>query len=313
MTDRYDRARGALWGQAIGDALGTTFEFETANDIAARAPSAWPDELVGDGPFRLLPGQVTDDTELALALARSLVRRGGYDDEDAARSYVRWRGSNPFDAGMATTLAFGGLVGVSAAGDVRARASRTTQANGSLMRSSPLGIFGHALPREQLATFARNDSLLSHPDPVPQAACAVFVTTLADAIRTGDSGPVLFERAVAFAKGSPVGDTLEAARTALPESDGDKQGWVRIALQHAFFHLLHAKEPAGALVQTVLAGGDTDTNAAIAGALLGAVFGVGAFPPAWRRAVGACQSPRPPEYRCNDLDALADALVSLSS
>ena len=81
MTSRLERGSGALWGQAVGDALGTTVEFMDELGIATREPepSDWPTELVGAGPFRLLPGQITDDTELALALGRSLVRRGRYD------------------------------------------------------------------------------------------------------------------------------------------------------------------------------------------------------------------------------------------
>ncbi|MFZ5441901.1 MAG: ADP-ribosylglycohydrolase family protein [Myxococcota bacterium] len=307
MTTPDERARGALWGQAVGDALGTTVEFQDEFEIATRASSRWPDELIGQGPFRLLPGQITDDTELALALARSLVRRGTYDAEDVAQAYLRWYQSGPFDCGFATRQAFGAPA--KSADELRARASRQTQANGSLMRSSPLGLFGAALPRGELGALAAADSTLSHPDPVCQAACAVFVTTIADAITTGESGERLFSRALEFSAGGPVEDTLRAAREGLPRSDGDDQGWVRIALQHAFFHLLHATDFRAALVQTATRGGDTDTNAAIAGALLGARLGVEAIPASWRAAVRDCRPQRPAEYRCADLDVLALALL----
>lgn len=304
---RLERARGTLWGQAVGDALGTTVEFQDELGIATREPGPWPEALVGLGPFRLLPGQVTDDTELALALARSLVRRGAWDADDVAASYVRWFHSDPFDCGFATRQAFGG--DGARADQLRARASRKTQANGSLMRSSPLGIFGAALPRAELGRLAAADSALSHPDPVCQAACAVFVTTIADAITTGDAGPTLFARALEFSRGSPVEDTLLAARAELPRSDGENQGWVRIALQHAFFHLLHTTDFRAALVQTVVRGGDTDTNGAIAGALLGAALGVEAIPTDWRTTVRDCLPARPVEYRCADLDELAGQLL----
>lgn len=310
MTTRLERARGTMWGQAVGDALGTTVEFRDERQIAARAPDDWPRELIGQGPFSLLPGQITDDTELALALARSLVRRGRYDEDDAAASYVRWFRSEPFDCGMATRQAFGGSATPTAA-VLRARASATTQANGSLMRSSPLGVFGAGMDRQQLAALARTDSTLSHPDPVPQWACAVFVTTIADAIETGAPGPVLFERALDFARGSPVEETLLSAKSGLPISDGGNQGWVRLALQHAFFQLLHARDFEAALVQTIAKGGDTDTNAAITGALLGATWGEAAIPARWREAVRDCLPQRPVEYRCADLSALAETLSSL--
>jgi ADP-ribosylglycohydrolase len=102
------RARGALLGFACGDALGTTVEFHSRAAAQRRKGDAWPRDLVGGGPFRLLPGQVTDDTELMLALARSIVRCGRYDEDDAARAYLRWFESGPFDCGMATRAVFGG-------------------------------------------------------------------------------------------------------------------------------------------------------------------------------------------------------------
>ena len=311
MTTKLERATGALWGQAVGDALGTTVEFQTEQGIVSRRPSAWPHELIGEGPFQLIPGQVTDDTELALCLARSLVV-GRYDEEDVAGAYARWRRSEPFDCGMATDTAFGRHLdtGPGLAERMRQRANKKTQANGSLMRSSPLGLFGAAMPRAELAALAAKDSLLSHPDPVCQAACAVFVTTLADAIATGLDGPALYERALRFAGDSPVRDTLEAAAKGLPVSDGESQGWVRIALQHAFFHLKNSTDFEKAMIATVTRGGDTDTNAAIAGALLGGTLGVASIPLRWRQTVRDCLPQRPVEYRCADLSELAAALSS---
>jgi ADP-ribosylglycohydrolase len=302
------KARGVLWGQAVGDALGTTVEFESAQ--RARLPrGAWPREVVGGGPFGLVAGQVTDDTELALALARSLAKHGRYDEEEVAAAYASWRASGPFDCGQATDTAFGrGLVpGPGLAERMRQRASQKTQANGSLMRSSPLGVFGATLPRPALAELARADSRLSHPDPVCQAACAVFVTTIADALAGATD---LYARAVAFARDTPVHDTLLAAATGVPVSDGEHQGWVRVALQHAFFHLQRQTPFEEALVTVISHGGDTDTNAAIVGALLGAAQGVEAIPSRWRETVRACPSPRPAEYHCADLDALAATLAA---
>ena len=310
MTTKAERALGAMWGQAVGDALGTTVEFASAERIASRAKDAWPQEIIGQGPFSVAAGQVTDDTELALSLARSLARQGRYDEDDVAAAYVSWRRSEPFDCGMATDQAFGRGValGPGLAERLRARANHRTQANGSLMRSSPLGVFGAVLPREQLAELARRDSTLSHPDPVCQAACAVFVTTIADSITHGLGGDELYARALCFAADSVVRDTLEAAAHSLPDSDGDSQGWVRVALQHAFFHLKRSTDFEAALLQTISRGGDTDTNAAIAGALLGSVLGEAAIPQGWRETVRDCLSERPVEYRCTDLSELTAIL-----
>ena len=105
-------------------------------------------------------------------------------------------------------------------------------------------------------------------------------------------------------------ETLVACHEGLPESDAWSQGWVRIAMQHAYCHLLREAQLESALVETVLCGGDTDTNAAVVGGLLGAVRGVDAIPARWREAVVGCRSPRPAEYQCGDLLGVADGLFA---
>jgi hypothetical protein len=84
-------------------------------------------------------------------------------------------------------------------------------------------------------------------------------------------------------------ESLEAASQRPPRCDGEAQGWVRIALQNAFYELLHAGSLEEGVRRTVRRGGDTDTNAAIAGALLGAVHGREAVPAQWRQAILSCR------------------------
>jgi hypothetical protein len=92
---------------------------------------------------------------------------------------------------------------------------------------------------------------------------------------------------------------------------------VLVALQNAYFHLLHAESLAAGLSDTVMRGGDTDTNAAIAGALLGAVHGRDAIPSTWRRALLSCRPlsgtptahPRPMEFWPIDALELAERLL----
>lgn len=320
MNERLRRARGVLLGQAVGDALGTTVEFQSPEGIAARrAGDGWPARIVGEGPFGLAAGQVTDDTELALALARSLAAEGRYDADAVARAYVAWRRSEPFDCGQATHQAFG--VGdplpASLAERVRGRASQKTQANGALMRVSPLGVFGHAMDRAELAALAASDALLSHPHPLCQAASAVFTVTIAEALTRGLDGPTAYDFAVAFCRATPVAspalEVLEDVARVPPRYDDEKQGWVKLALGYAFFHLKHATHFDEALTAVVCAGGDTDTNGAITGALLGAVFGEDGVPAGWREAVLGCRTGRPAAYQCGDLPELAERLVAVGT
>ena len=81
MTTR-DRFLGCLLGLAVGDALGTTLEFKSRGSFTPIT------DMVGGGPFRLRPGQWTDDTSMALCLAGSLVEKGGFDAHDQMRRHV---------------------------------------------------------------------------------------------------------------------------------------------------------------------------------------------------------------------------------
>src|SRR5690349_12718602 len=92
------RARGCLLGQVAGDSLGALVEFRQPADIAGEYPQGVR-ELADGGRWELLAGQPTDDSELAQALARTLVECRGFDDEAVARAYVRWLQSEPFSVG----------------------------------------------------------------------------------------------------------------------------------------------------------------------------------------------------------------------
>lgn len=84
IMERSERYRGSLLGLAAGDALGTTLEFREPGSFASI------DDMIGGGPFRLKPGEWTDDTSMALCLAESLIERRGFDPRDQLQRYVRW-------------------------------------------------------------------------------------------------------------------------------------------------------------------------------------------------------------------------------
>jgi ADP-ribosylglycohydrolase/fructose-1,6-bisphosphatase/inositol monophosphatase family enzyme len=299
------RAQGALLGQVAGDALGGQVEFSSARTIRERHPRGLR-TLEDGGYWNTIAGQPTDDSELALMFARTLVRDGGMSRERVRRSYWGWLESGPFDVGLATEVGLTELPNVE------------SQANGALMRVSPLGIFGWRLPPEALARLAREDADITHPHPVCRDASAAFCVALAHAIRTGDGAEAAHAAALAWARAAKADPdvlaTLEAVSA--PPADFERQsGWVRTALQNAFHRALTAPSLEQGLVDTVMAGGDTDTNGAIAGALLGAVHGRGAVPAAWRSAVLTARAlpgtprPRPQCLWPVDCDDLAERLL----
>jgi ADP-ribosylglycohydrolase/fructose-1,6-bisphosphatase/inositol monophosphatase family enzyme len=317
-----DRAIGCLLGQVIGDSLGALVEFQRPGDIARRYPTGVRD-LRDGGVWDTLAGQPTDDSELALALARTLVGRRAYDPEAAAEAYGRWYASGPFDVGTATRAAFRAAADAPSekADAAAAAALRGAESNGSLMRVSPIGIW--AGDAGVAAHAARRDSALSHPHPVCVAACAAYVAAIAAGIGGADRAGML---AVAARAAEADGATAPAVAAALDDARGGRRpdsytrdmGRVLIAFQNAFYHLAHTASFETALVDTIARGGDTDTNAAIAGALLGAAVGRGPIPPRWTTVVLSCRPlthlaarhPRPAEYWPDDIPALAEALIA---
>jgi ADP-ribosylglycohydrolase len=299
------RAQGALLGQVAGDSLGALVEFWDEARIAAAYPDG-PRQLEDGGVWGTLAGQPTDDSEMALALARSIVADGGYTPETALGAYREWLGSAPFDVGGTVRAALTG------------RPKADSQANGSLMRVSPLGVFGHRAGSHRVAALARADSALTHPHPVCGDAAAAFSVAVAHGVATGDNDAA-YEAAVAWAGEAAdpaVRDALERAASRAPVLSGASIGWVLLALQNAFHELLHAPSLEAGVVATVRRGGDTDTNAAVTGALLGAVHGREAVPAQWRRRVLSCRPhvacggrPRPEAYWPTDVMELAERLL----
>jgi ADP-ribosyl-[dinitrogen reductase] hydrolase len=299
------RAQGALLGQLAGDALGGQVEFSSARTIRERYPEGLR-TLENGGYWGTIAGQPTDDGELALMLARTVVRDGGMTRERVRRSYWGWLESGPFDVGLTTEIGLTELPNVE------------SQANGALMRVSPLGIFGWRMSADELARLAREDADITHPHPVCRDASAAFCVALAHAIRTGEGAEAAHGAALAWARAASADpDVIEILEgVSDPPADFARQsGWVRTALQNAFHRALNAATLEQGLVDTVMAGGDTDTNGAIAGALLGAVHGRDAVPDAWRRAVHTARAlpgtprPRPQCLWPVDCDELAERLL----
>jgi len=298
---QVSHAQGALLGQVIGDSLGSLVEGKPAPEIAQLYPQGVR-SLADGGVYKLLAGQPTDDSEMAITLARALVRDRKHDPERVLDAYRAWLTSRPVDVGMTTER---GLLG---------RGDAASESNGSLMRVSPLGIWAAGDPR-RAAKAARADSALTHPNPVCVEACAGYAAAIAVGVGGGDRNAML-EAALEHSSG-PARAAIMLGGTSTPPADFfTKQGSALVALQNAFYALFHESLEEG-LVRTVGQGGDTDTNAAIAGALLGAAQGREAVPPRWILPVLACRPmaecgalrPRPSEYWPDDVLELAEALL----
>ena len=300
---RLARAQGCLLGQVIGDSLGSLVEFKSAAEIARLYP-AGVRALADGGVYHTIAGQPTDDSEMALALARCLVANKEFLPEKVLDAYRDWMTTRPVDIGTTTER---GLLGLN---------TTDSESNGSLMRVSPLGVWAAGDPARAAAA-ARQDSALTHRNPVCVEACAAYAAAIAAGIAgegtEEDRRSSMREAALANCRGK----AREAIERGKPPADFQgRMGWVLVALQNAFFHLKNSSFE-NALMATVAQGGDTDTNAAICGALLGAASGRNAIPSRWVLPVLACRStvdagaprPRPAAYWPDDILELAEALL----
>jgi ADP-ribosylglycohydrolase len=258
-----DRYRGCLLGVALGDALGAPYEFFSPPFEVARR--------FRPGVFGTAPGHPTDDSTLAVACAEALLEAAGTEAAPGqppagfAAGYVRrlvaWATSDPPDIGNQTRRAVGAWQAGHPPPDDDA-----AQGNGSLMAVAPVGLRFAGDPGAARATaeaFAR----LTHPSAAAAGCNVTYVELVAAAVRgrltAGDLDP----------------DTVAPAP---PGADpaGSGRGWCRLTLHLAVRALADAAAlgPFEALVRLVARGGDTDTNAAVAGGLLGAVHGSSAWP-----------------------------------
>ncbi len=308
-----DRAAGCLLGQIAGDSLGSLVEFYTEEQISREYPQGVR-VLADGGVWDLLAGQPTDDSELALALARTLSRAKlwakSYNQGEARAGYKVWLDSKPFDCGRTTMK---GLLG---------QPDFSSEANGALMRVSPLGIFGQGATLKQVAEWARLDAEITHPNPVCVAVNSLFVAAIAYAVSAQVTPQGLYQAVLSWVDyleaPSKVKTVTLAAESELPADYQTNMGHVLIAWQNALYQLLHADSLEEGVVATVQKGGDTDTNAAITGALLGAVYGQQKIPSQWKEAVLRCRPsvdsvgtshPRPPAYWPTDVVELACSLA----
>lgn len=279
-----ERAVGCLLGLACGDALGGPVEFKDRSEISATFPNGVR-EFVGGGWLDLAPGEITDDTQMTLALARSLTP-GGLDLELTAAEFLAWYRTNPKDVGNTTRAALAllskGVPPMEAGSRVSAEMGDRGAGNGSVMRCAPVAI-----------------RFFNDPDGLVAASIASAAITHAD--RRCTWGAVAINQAIAhLLRGEGLGGLLDAAargvgdhavRAAVlgaadrPRENVRAGGFVLDTVAAALWCLLNEDGFEEAVVAAVGLGEDTDTTAAVTGALAGAHYGELAIPARWRDAV----------------------------
>ncbi len=279
LTDRY---RGTLLGLACGDALGGPVEFVSREEIARRYPGEVRD-FTGGGWLNLAPGEVTDDTQMTLALARSLAERDTLDMEDIAARFLAWYESEPKDIGTTTAAALRLIASGVSWNDAGERALHLVGAgraagNGAVMRCAPVAL-RFRRDRDLLVRASLDTARITHADP----RCAWGAVAVNQALAHLLDGGQRDEAPHAAIEGIPDADVRQAVAAALetPRDRLGSGGFVLDTVCAAFWCLLHHSTLEETVVAAVSLGDDADTTGAVAGALAGAHYGVGAIPHRW--------------------------------
>jgi len=277
MIEQRERAIGSILGLAIGDALGAPFEFQRRERIPSPLPAF---ELTWLG---YPPGTWTDDTALARNLWLSLIEHGGrFDASDVRARHVAWLEARPPDVGNQTALALLEPGPEPARKVFERRGPEVSAGNGSVMYCAPLGVVRANEP-DRLFDEAPALSRITHWDERCQTACLAVTLAVASLV-TGsapDGAVIGAVEAVADRDGAEELEYLVDEAGVGRQIDGPGQGYCLFTAGIALQVVGHGLGFEQGLRHVVSVGGDTDTNAAVAGALLGAAHGVDAIPAAW--------------------------------
>lgn len=278
MDRREQRFQGCLLGLAVGDAVGTTLEFQKRGTFEPIT------DMTGGGPFKLQPGQWTDDTSMALCLAHSLLARSGFDPHDQMQRYRRWKkegymSSNGrcFDIGVTVSEA---LSRYADTGDPFSGSTNPFSAgNGSLMRLAPVAMY-YSPDIESVIHYCGESSRTTHAAAECIDACRYFGSLLHLAFSGADKEALLAcalyrpetRKVAAIASGDYLAKSIDAI---------NGSGYVIDCLEASLWCFAHTDSFNEAVLSAANLGDDADTTAAVCGQLAGAYYGLDGIPEHW--------------------------------
>lgn len=280
------RISGCLFGLACGDAVGTTLEFKPPGSFTPIS------DMVGGGPFRLHPGEWTDDTSMALCLAESLVEKQGFDPKDQMQRYIRWADEGYYSV-KNYCFDIGGTVSRSLRrfkqnGDPYAGSTDpNTAGNGSLMRLAPVPLAYALNPREAVVR-AGESSRTTHGAQTAVDACRYLATLIVGAVHGAGKAELLsahYSLIADYWQQEPLCEEIaEIAAGSFkhkqpPEIVGS--GYVVKSLEAALWAFYNSSSFAEGCLLAVNLGDDADTTGAVYGQIAGAFYGEQGIPSAW--------------------------------
>jgi len=287
------RYRGCLLGLAVGDAVETTLEFKPPGSFTPI------EDMVGGGPFHLMPGQWTDDTSMALCLAESLIEQQSFDPINQLQKYLQWyregylsSTGECFDIGN-TTL------------DALRRFEKTQEpycgstslrsaGNGSIMRLAPVPLFYAKSPLEAIEKSGES-SRTTHGARTAVDACRYLGALLVGGVNGVTREELLSERyspMPGYWEENPLVDEIDEIAAGSfkhrqpPEIQGS--GYVVKSLEAALWAFYHSRSFRDGCLLAVNLGDDADTTGAVYGQLAGAFYSESGIPESWRSQLAHC-------------------------
>ncbi|MFG2822821.1 ADP-ribosylglycohydrolase family protein [Kitasatospora sp. NPDC048365] len=279
-TTCAERAAGAIVGSAVGDALGAPFEFGPAGAFGARFPVPGAGgEMCGGGGWD--PGEATDDTQMAVHVGESLLERGGLDLPDVFDRFRRWAFDQPKDIGLQTEAVLTADLPWDLAAAIHFQTNLRAAGNGSLMRAVTAAVRFAPAGRNATMDAARRIAALTHGDRAAWEGTAIQHELIRVALDGRDPIAALPATLDAVHPDHRERYAAVLAPGWHPELATEFNGAVWPCLGSAVWALRTTGSFEDALRAAVDLGGDTDTVAAVTGALAGAVYGLGAVPERW--------------------------------
>lgn len=284
MITATDRALGTVVGSAVGDALGAPFEFGPEGAFSARFPEPGQGgEMCGGGGWD--PGEATDDTQMAVLVAESLLEHGGLELPDVFSRFRRWAASDPKDIGLQTEAVLSSGDPWDLAAALHFQTSQRAAGNGALMRAATSAVYFADAGRDATMDAARRIAALTHGDRAAWEGTAVFHELVRVALAGGDPIAAVPGTLTAVHPDHRARYAAVLDRDWHPDLATEFNGAVWPCLGSAVWALRTTRSYESALRAAVDLGGDTDTVAAVTGALAGAVYGMSAIPERWTAAL----------------------------
>ncbi|NVJ92850.1 MAG: ADP-ribosyl-[dinitrogen reductase] hydrolase [Methylocystaceae bacterium] len=267
------RAIGAYLGLAIGDALGASVEFMTPREIVAQYKVH--NKIIGGGWLYLKAGQVTDDTEMSLALGDAIIKAGKVDAPVIAQSFSDWMARKPVDMGNTVRR---GIVRFRQHGITEMPESEHDAGNGACMRTLPIALFGLGESLEVVRDWSQAQAHITHHNKISDAAILCVI----EMIQTSLMGTVSL---------ADLQHTADRLIADFPIFAFDKKreenpsGYIVDTIKAVFQSLFETNDFESCLIDVVNRGGDADTTGAIAGMIAGAFYGRAEIPQKWLKAL----------------------------